>query len=238
MSPRTITAGAVAAALLPLLAGCSDDEPAAGTASSRTVDPADQEPTLPDGVTRLPEPDAETTLEPGRYRVALGEGLAFEIGLGSRTNIEGDGLYLATPDFLLKTELATDRYGVPADSCRGDGITPVGPTVADLVTAIRDQPGLRVGRPRPVALDGASGTHLRVSIDPAFDVSACRDRQVNLPGVHGTNNNVTPAYVGEWWILDAGGQRVVVQAMCDPCNAIAADRIHQTVETLAFTTAP
>lgn len=239
MSPRTFTAGAAAAAaLLPLLAGCSDEEPANASGSTPSSTAADEAPALPGGVTRLPDPEAGSTVQPGRYRVPLGDTLAFDIGLGAPTSIEGDGLYLSTPDFVLKTELATDRYGVPTDACHGDGISPVGPSVADLVKAIRTQPGLQVDRPDLATFDGAHGKHLRVRIDPAFDVSTCRDGQVNLPGVHGTNNNVTPAYVGEWWILDVSGQRVVVQGMCDPCNAISADRIHQTVGSLAFTTVP
>lgn len=239
MSPRTLTArAAVVAALLPLVAGCSDDETAKATGDEPTASATEEEVVLPDGVLALPPPGEDASLDAGRYHVPLDDTLAFEIDLPAGSEGESGGIYLMTPAFILKTEIATDRYGVPSDPCHGDGITPVGTRVADLVKAIRHQPGLRVSRPRPAAVDGAQGTHLRVRIDPAFDASTCRDGQVNLPGIHGTNNNVTPAYSGEWWILDAGGQRVVVQGMCDPCEADFSDRVRETVETITFTTAP
>ena len=36
-----------------------------------------------------------------------------------------------------------------------------------------------------------------------------------MPGNPGTSNNMAPGYVGDWWILDVDGQRVVVQQYCD-----------------------
>ncbi|GAA4103975.1 hypothetical protein ACFFOS_02510 [Nocardioides kongjuensis] len=239
MSSRTITARvAVAAALLPLVAGCSDDEGTKASGSEPTPSATAQESLLPNGARLLPAPGEDSSLVAGRYHVPLDETLAFEIDLPAGSEGDSGGLYLMTPDFVLKSEVATDRYGVASDPCVGDGITPVGPRVADLVKAIRHQPGLKVSRPRPETLGGATGTYLRVRIDPAFDVSSCRDHQVNLPGIHGTNNNVTPAYVGEWWILDTGGRRVVLQGMCDPCEADASDRVREVVDTITFTAAP
>lgn len=238
MSSRTITVRvAVAAALLPLVAGCSDDESAKASGSEVSPSAAEQESLLPNGVRALPGPGEDSSLVAGRYRVPLDEALAFDIDLPAGSEGDSGGLYLMTPDFILKSEVATERYGVASDPCLGDGITPVGPRVADLVKAIRHQPGLKVSRPRPATLGGATGTHLRVQIDPALDVSSCRDRQVNLPGIQGTNNNVTPAYVGEWWILDTGGRRVVLQGMCDPCAADVSDRVRGVVETITFTPA-
>ncbi|GAA3551158.1 hypothetical protein [Nocardioides daeguensis] len=198
MSSRTFTARvAVAAALLPLVAGCSDDENAKASGSESSPSASEQASLLPNGVQALPGPGEDSSLGAGRYHVPLDEALAYDVDLPAGSEGDSGGLYLMTPDFILKSEIATERYGVASDPCLGDGITPVGPRVADLVKAIRHQPGLKVSRPQPATLGGATGTHLRVRIDPAYDVSSCRDRQVNLPGIEGTNNNVTPAYVGE-----------------------------------------
>lgn len=192
---------------------------------------------LPEGVRALPaygDGEEPRPLEAGRYRVPMGDSLAFDVDLPSGTQAEAGGLYILTANALLKTELATDGYGVAADPCHGDAITPVGPTVDELVQAIRTQPGLRVGAPEPVTVGGAEGQYLLVRIAPDFDAATCRDRQVNLPGIKGTNNNVTPTYVGEWWILDAGGQRVVLQSMCDPCAGDPPSIVREIVGSIRF----
>jgi len=192
---------------------------------------------LPDGVRLLPphrDGEEAPVLDAGRYRVPLDDELAFDVDLPDGSHAEGDGLYLALGTVLLKSEIATERFGVAQDWCQGDGIVPVGPTVDELVRAIRSQPGLRVQAPQSVTIGGAPGQHLRVRIDPTLDASGCRDGQVNLPGIHGTNNNVTPAYVGDWWVLDVGGRRVVLQGMCDPCEGDALDALAQTVRGISF----
>lgn len=192
---------------------------------------------LPGGVRLLPDPaDGEdvTTLEAGRYRVPLDDVLAIEVDLPDGSHVEGDGLYLSSPTFLLKSEIATDRFGVAKDWCHGDDIVPVGPTFDDLVQAIRTQPGLLVEAPRPVTVGGAPGQYLRVRIDPTVDASPCRDGQINLPGIHGTNNNVTPAYVGDWWVVDAGGRRVVLQGLCDPCEGDPLEFVGEVVRGVSF----
>ncbi|GAA4103987.1 hypothetical protein ACFFOS_02500 [Nocardioides kongjuensis] len=192
---------------------------------------------LPDGVRALPtsavgeEPPA---LDEGRYRFPLSDTLALDVDLPSGTRAEVGGLYILTSNGLLKVEAATERYGVAEDPCHGDGITRVGPTVADLVEAIRTQPGLQVSPPEPVTIGGAQGQYLLMRIDPDFDAPICRDGQVNLPGIDGTNNNVTPSYVGEWWILDAGGRRVVLQSMCDPCAGDPPSAIREIVQSITF----
>jgi hypothetical protein len=192
---------------------------------------------LPEGVLPLPasvageEPPA---LDAGRYRVPISESLAIDADLPSGTQAEPGSLYVLTPDAVLKMEIANERYGVAEDPCHGDGITRVGPTVEDLVEAIRAQHGLQVGPPEPVTIGGAEGQYLLVRIDPDFDASICRDGQVNLPGIDGTNNNVTPAYVGEWWIVDAGDQRVVLQGMCDPCAGDPPSSTRKIVESITF----
>ncbi|GAA3551174.1 hypothetical protein [Nocardioides daeguensis] len=192
---------------------------------------------LPDGVRALPayrDGEEPRALEAGRYRVPISDTLAIDVDLPSGSQAEAGGRYIQTTNALLKTEIATDWYGVAEDPCHGDGITPVGPSVEELVEAIRNQPGLQVGVPEPVTVGGAEGQYLMVRIAPGFDASGCRDGQVNLPGIEGTNNNVTPTYVGEWWILDAGGQRVVLQSMCDPCAGDPPRSARRIVGSITF----
>ncbi len=210
-------------------------------------DPSDSVPspgqeTLPAGVIALPEledADEVIALPAGRYRVALGETLSYDVDVPSGTEANNRGLYLAIHGAVLKVEAAGAAYGLPADPCSAfGGLVPAGPTVADLVSAIRDQPIYRVSRAEPVRIGDASGQFLEVRIPSGYDASSCSGDQVGLPGNPGTNNNMAPGYVGHWWILDVEGQRAVLQTFCDACGSKGSDFVAAMVESITFTAVP
>lgn len=243
---RTIVLGAVALLMIGGgvgIAALNDDDSAVLQPvkdPSRTVSVTTEENPLPDGVLPLPEPDASgqtSSLDAGRYHVPLSDTLAFEIDLPQNSTAHNDGLYLDTKNGILKVEVAGDQYGVPIDPCNAQIITPVGPTVQDLVVAIRNEPIYRVGRPERVEIGGAEGTHLEVGIPAGYDALLCENNEVGMPGNPTTGNNMPPGHVGDWWILDVDGQRVVVQQLCERCDAETADRVVRTVQGITFTSA-
>jgi hypothetical protein len=257
MSPRsrilrpTIALAAAGA----LLAACadSDADPTAETADASAVQATSPTPTdegstqtdqvgLPAGVLPLPEPDVRdeaVVTEAGRYRIRLSDTLSADVDLPVETVVNSDGLYLQLGDGLVKVEAAGQRYGVPPDPCHAfNDIQPAGTTDQDLVTAIRNQPLYRTSRPAAVTIGGTTGRHLQLRVPRGFDASTCTDGQVGLPGNPGSSNNMEPGYAGHWWILDAAGQRAVVQTYCDQCDPSTSSRLDGVVHSITFTPAP
>jgi len=257
MSPRSrILRPAIAlTALASLLAACADndadpsDETADTSASQGgSTTPSDEESrltekiVLPAGVLALPEPDGDedaVVLEAGRYRVPLSETLSFDVDVPPGTEASNGGLYLAVQETVLKVEAAGEDYGVPSDPCSAyTDIEPAGPTVDNLVGAIRKQPIYRAGRPEPIEFEGAGGQYFELRIPRGYDASSCRDGQVGLPGNPGANNNMSPGYVGHWWIVDVEGQRAVVQTLCNQCDPQTSEPITRMVQSITFTPTP
>ena len=240
---RRIVTGAATVAIVTVLGVGAWMTNGNGGGSPQPIDdpshsPAPSQVALPEGVNALPTPNADDesiTIEPGRYRIALGDSLAFDVELPVETSANGDGLYLAYRSTILKVETADEDYGVPYDGCRTfDVISPVGPTVEDLVTAIRNQTVYRLSPPTPVAIDGARGQYFELRIPAGYDASQCVDDQVGLPGNPGSSNNMAPGYLGLWWIVDVDGQRVVVQLFTEDRDAPELELMTKAVEGISF----
>jgi hypothetical protein len=226
---------------------CADSDADSGdltadAPSSRAASTSATQAALPDGILALPEAEGADEdaiiAEPGRYRVPLSDTLALEVDLPKDTGLSyyEEGVYLGFDTMVLKTEVAGESYGVPADPCHSfNDVRPAGSSVEDLVTAIRKEPVYRVSRPEPVEIDGAAGQYLELRIPAKVDASTCTESQLGLPGNLGSNNNMEPGYVGLWWILDVEGERTVIQAFCGKCDAPTAERITRTVRQITFT---
>lgn len=244
---RTSVALAAATAFL---GACSDSDadddkaaamPSSSSSSSSVPSAAGTGATLPDGVLALPErPAGESSvdLEPGRYRVALDDALAFDITLPAGTTAHDDGLFLATETFIVKTELAGDEYGVPRDPCTDQVIEPAGSTVEDLVAALSDLTAYEVSAPEEVELGGAKGAVLEARVPADYDDAACAGGAVQLPGNPDTAVSGPAPYVGRWWVLDVDGRRVVVQQNCWECTDRAFNSSPGTAQSIAFTPTP
>ncbi len=243
---RTSVALAAATALL---GACSDSDaddkaattPSSSPSSSPTPTDAGTDVALPDGVLALPERPAGASsvdLEPGRYRVALDDTLAFDITLPAGTTAHDDGLFLATETFIIKTELAGEEYGVPRDPCTDQVIEPTGSTVEDLVAALSDLTAYEVSAPEAVELGGAEGAVLEARVPRGYDDTSCTGGAVQLPGNPETAVSGPAPYVGRWWVLDVDGRRVVVQQNCWGCTDREFDSSPGTAQSIAFTPIP
>lgn len=201
-------------------------------------DPTETQGESPQAVRALPDAaPGETSVDvaAGRYRVPVDGHLSFDIDLPDRTTAHDGGLFLATQDFIVKTEVAGDAYGVPRDPCTDPRLAPVGPTVDDLVRALVDLPVYEVSRPAHVQLGGADAIYLEARVRRTFDDSRCEGGAVKLPGNPETAVGGPAPYLGRWWVLDVDGRRVVVQQNCWGCPAGLFDEAPQTPQSITFT---
>lgn len=241
-----LSTAAALAAVSALATACSDDgADATDTASSpassgSTTAGTASAPALPAGVTALPDADAGTdfaTLAAGRYRIPLGDTLAFDVDVPSESYAHDGGLFVATGPVVLKTEIAGDDFGVAADACTRHGIVPAGPGVDDLVDALRALEPFDVTEPKLVTLGGAEGTYLEATLPASYDTGACQGGKVQLPGTPDSAVDSVAPYVGHWWVLDVDGQRVVIQQACWECTPADVDAVAAIPESIAFTPA-
>ena len=93
------------------------------------------------------------------------------------------------------------------DPCRVEsGTIPAGPTVEDFANALASHPQLDVTAPVDVTLAGYSGKY--VDLQVPGDISGCPVYRPWEPGLFAQG----PAQRWHLWIIDVGGQRVVVQS--------------------------
>jgi hypothetical protein len=105
-------------------------------------------------------------------------------------------------------------YADPCDPVAGPRDPAVGPGVDDLVAALGDVPGLEVSEPVDAELSGFTGRYLEITGDvpadcasePAIWLTTRGDPSLLMPGA-GDLHMV--------WIVDVGGQRLVVWASED-----------------------
>jgi hypothetical protein len=240
MSARLITAGVLAVLVTGVLAACSPDavptspEPdAAARAPARILD------------SELGSPDEPAPLDPGRYLIpfigasddAPWAEIAVPDGWGH------DRLHPATgPDLdphLRRIELFTVT-SVAADPCRSSA-DPVGPEVADLMTALAAQRTVRPEPPRPVAIDGYDGSLIQVRVPVEVDVRECQLGGALVPFMipGGSHATVFPGWSYRVWAIDVDGERLVIMAAHGP-QVTAAERAELTrmVQTLTLVDAP
>ena len=93
-----------------------------------------------------------------------------------------------------------------------------GPTVADLAEALVTQRGARTSTPVPVTVDGHAGLYLEYQVSPRVDVASCEDRAFDLftTGPGGGWYLEASRERADFWILDVGGDRVVLAWVAAP----------------------
>jgi hypothetical protein len=174
------------------------------------------EPTLPGGVRVLSQTlDGAVAVDPGRYGVRVSDSLLYQVDLPANSEVV-EGTYLnpgslgdSGPNGLLWIDPAGDNTALPVNPCHDHTPDPVGPSVADLATALSNQPFLTVTRPQNVTVGGMNGLLVTASVPENTNVTACQDSSVSLIADHygaGAGNVV------RIWILDVDGARHVIHA--------------------------
>ena len=140
---------------------------------------------------------------------------------------------------LRRIELVTVTR-VASDPCRSSA-DPVGPEVADLMTALASQRTVRPEQPVSVAVAGYEGQLIQVRVPVELDKSKCQLGGELVPFIvpGGSHATVFPGWSYRVWALDVDGERLVIMAAHGP-EVTAAERAELTrmVETLAFVDAP
>lgn len=97
-----------------------------------------------------------------------------------------------------------------------------GPSVADLASALASMPGLTATTPTDVTLGGYQGKQLTLTAPASFIgcmLSPDGFRVWELP--LGATNDLNPGQADRVWILDVGGQRLVIDALQTPGQTAA-----------------
>ena len=186
----------------------------------------------------------EANLPPGRYSLRVTPTLGYEVDVPGRRYVD-DGTFLHHPDapgVFLVTAAPADGTLLPRHPCTDKSGITVGPTPRALARGLTTQPVLDVRRTSPVTLSGATGVFLEVRVPPDFDATTCqvlgetKDDLLLFSTTEGTRWTWGPGYVGRWWILDVGGERVVVMNACDrTCTAKDLRTLAKMTESITFT---
>ena len=206
------------------------------TGPDRTLGPSPSPtPSLgPSGVaTDPPFPTSNGPIGAGNYRIAA----TFDVPLGIHVAVpagwvqSGWAIQKVGVDEMLSFWTVQDTY---VDPChwKTSVISPrVGPSVDDLVEALRGQVGRTVTEPTPVTVAGFSGQRLTLVVPDDIGTVPCDEGEYRnwvLPG-DGAGSRWVPVQVGyagytdTVWIIDADGIRLVIDATESP-RATEADR--------------
>ena len=173
----------------------------------------------PRGAIVVGEPVA---LQPGTYATADGflVRAGFTVPAGWDGNVGGPyAVYLARHDLQAEVIISVfdKTYADPCHLDRGLLDPPPGPTVDDLATAISAMPTVQVTTPTDGSLGGYAGKQLTITAPGSG--SGCAIAQDGFPMWQlplGSIYTMAPGQHDRVWILDVGGQRVVIDAIEHP----------------------
>jgi len=237
MRMRWISAALLAGALATGAAGCSRAVPSLVSSTQPTPGMSATSPDVRAGTSPGSSPEATRDLrcfddgrvhEAGPYRLDEGDTQTIPLTVTMTEGWSGCGLAfkeLGPPAGLMMVGF-WDGRNVYRNPCHWRDSRPdpgVGPSVADLATALVDQE-LTVSEPAdPVTIDGYDGLHVRLEVPPALDTTGC-DADPATPStaefrfMDGPGDSVwwlgavdAPGLIGQLWILDVDGRRVVIQ---------------------------
>jgi hypothetical protein len=248
-----------------LSVGCSSEQPT-------DADPSPEGSASPDSSTAS-ETDSRVlgagtqALAAGTYEVDLGEERLPNIEITVPDGWTSDDGWVVrngvvnTPHWVAVQFWDVDE--VYAHPCHWrDGLIQPGPTVADLATALADQPLRDATEPVDIVVDGFEGVQMELSVpadmparryelgdDVYADFLGCdRDEVVGdrafkswtgVPGSWGGSERYQqgPGQVDRLWILDLDGERLVIDATYLP-STDAQDRgdLWQVMESIRFET--
>jgi hypothetical protein len=218
---RTVQAGALGTAglvVVTVLAGCSAQQPADRQTAGEQ--PSGEQSASASG-SPSPRPlveGADTALAPGTYQLGFHLEAAGDVVPNAFVTVpsgyrEAATWYVVSDDgheFLgLWTAAEADR-----DACRHgeQDVYDPGPSVDDLARALVATKSIRASEPEPVTLAGYRGEYVELA-SPRHMSRRCRDPKAGLwTSGHGGRGIYNDGQVDLVWILDADGQRILVNA--------------------------
>jgi hypothetical protein len=199
------------------------------------------EPTLPGGVRVLSQDIVGFAwVEAGRHAVRVSKSLLYQFDLPDDSDVYG-GVYLnpgrrSGGDSIVWLTPANQRTALPVHPCRDHEPRVVGPTVGDLVSALKNQPYLTTTKPAEVTVGGVDGLFVKVSVPDDAEVAACQGSAVDiisrLPAAE------EPGIVDRMWILDIDGARHVLLARTFGATKLDTRLVTRLVKSITFTHEP
>jgi hypothetical protein len=167
---------------------------------------------------------------PGRYAVpfeGLDEEVAWaEVDVATGFEVQTDSVLWPDDDRPPRALMFWTVDGVNAQPCRGPDpprFADPGPTVEDLAMALHQQPHRLGAAPTPVTFAGYEGLYLELRLPKRLKTDSCTTGSYEAwqaldPTTMGRQERYQygPGFVDRIWILDADGQRLVVNATFDP----------------------
>lgn len=207
------------------------------------VSPAPEDRLAARDLERLPK-QTGSPLEPGRYLAIVGGGphpLVPVLTVPDGFRAVGEFGVLAGSFTEGRLVWVWDIAGVYTHPCDAGNVPEiVGPSVADLASALAAQP-LRDGTPPvPVSIDGYRGLYVELSVPDGIDINACFDGQFDS-WTEGADNDASwrwlqePGQIDMLWILDVDGDRITIAAAHGPAaSQESVEELERIVTTARF----
>jgi hypothetical protein len=152
----------------------------------------------------------------------------------------GPGVVTTEPDIRDQVGMGfADVANLYKDPCHWQtaGVTnpPVGPSVEDLVDAFAAQADFTASTPTKVSLAGFSGSYVELTLDAGLDFSNCDEGTVHSwVDVNGRSRYYQgPGQIEQFWILDVGGTRLVIEGSFFPEASVAnRDDLARIIESI------
>lgn len=215
---------------VPLVLGaCGQGQEAADpTGPTTTASEASSTPTIQD----VMEIEKLTPLEPGTYVIDPDSDPSTPLHVVYEVPVEGWSQWFGAVKFAEDTHVMiniTTVVNLVRHGCRDHSWAdpPVGPSVDDLAVALADLAPFRVtSGPTDVTMYGHRGKHLELSAPDLGDFTGCVDGNLSswvapidvAEGEGGAFHAYNAEPVEEFWILDADGTRLVIEATWSPAS--------------------
>ena len=216
--------------------------PSASAEALVTIEPA------PTATPRVPSCPQGLPYNPGTYLWTALDTQTIPLAITMTEGWKGCGLAfkeLGDPGGVMMIG-AWDVVNVYSNPCRWRSSLmdpPVGPSIDDLAAALDAQELTEAEPAVDATIDGYTGSHIRLEVPVDLDTGDCDAEQMPefrfWDGPGGSDWYLgaadAPGLVGEAWIMDVDGRRVVIQAasFLDAGEA-RRDEIHAIVESIDF----
>lgn len=223
MRPR-LAVGPIIVALLALaLAGC---DRATDTTGDGVSDSSTSPTETPADVTDLTGVPDGTILTPAAYALsAYDSATAPRFVIDVPAGYEGyRGLFVLSVE---KISNGDDAFGIAywsptgvyPDACTGHGLAPaLGGTARAVARDLAAQTSVHTTRPRPTSIDGRTGWYVEMTVPRHAELSGCdaEDLDYFQARPQGARHTNTSGMVDRMWVLDAGGEVVVIDSAFAP----------------------
>jgi hypothetical protein len=206
---RTRAATALAAAAVALVAVLGGLQ----SIGARQAVPSSPPSHVPSYETLRPDPP-RSDIRPGTYRVLASDTSAvdYTVTFPDDWRLNWNFSRHSEPELSLTTYVVDEIF---ADACQGEqgAVTPVGPSSADLVTALLTQPGADVTGPAATSLGGLPATRVDLHIPSDLDLKTCSLRGQGLQIWYQKSVDawlaVVPRTTASVYVVDVNGKRQV-----------------------------